>query len=69
MFGYTPNQPANQAFPCAGYGNMMLFQADDDGRSRWAMPVYYAERMMTGDWGDPADQPHRLYAARSRDRD
>jgi len=42
---------------------MMLWQADDDGRSHWPMPVYFAERMMTGDWASPADQPHRLYAA------
>jgi hypothetical protein len=63
MFGYTPDQPANQKFPCAGYGNMMLWQADDDGRSHWPMPIYFAQRMMTGDWAAPADQPHRLYAA------
>jgi hypothetical protein len=66
MFGYTPDQPANQNFPCAGYGNMMLFQADDDGRSHWSMPVYYAERMMMQDWGAPADQPHQLYATHSQ---
>jgi hypothetical protein len=62
-FGYTPDQPANQNFPCAGYGNMMLYEAGDDGRSRWPMPVYYAERMMMLDWGAPSDEPHRLYAA------
>ena len=65
MFGYPPDQPANQKFACAGYGNMMLWQADDDGRSRWPMPVFFAERMMTGDWAAPMDQPHRLYAAAS----
>jgi len=27
------------------------------------MPVYYAERMLMQDWGDPADQLHQLYAA------
>jgi hypothetical protein len=63
MFGYTPDQPANQNFPCAGYGNMMLWEADDDGKSKWPMPTFYAERMMVDDWGAPADQPHRLYVA------
>jgi hypothetical protein len=29
------------------------------------MPVFYAERMMTRDWGAPGDAPHRLYAARA----
>ncbi|HWF77078.1 MAG TPA: discoidin domain-containing protein, partial [Caulobacteraceae bacterium] len=65
MFGYPPDTPANQKFACAGYGNMMLWEADDDGRSRWPMPVFYAARMMTGDWGAPGDAPHRLYAARA----
>ena len=63
LFGYPPDTPANQKFPCAGYGNMMLYEADDDGRARWPMPTYYAERMMLQDWGAPAGQSHRLYAA------
>jgi hypothetical protein len=46
-------------------GNMMLFEADDHGRARWPMPAYYAARMMMQDWSDPADQPHRLFAAHS----
>ncbi len=66
MYGYPPDQPANQDFPCAGFGNMMLFEADDNGRARWPMPAYYAARMMMQDWGDPADQPHRLFAAQSQ---
>lgn len=65
MFGYTPDTPANQKFRCAGYGNMMLWEADDGGRARWPMPLFFAERMMSGDWGAPGEAPHRLYAARS----
>jgi hypothetical protein len=63
MFGLTPDTPANQDFPCAGYGNMMLWEADDDGRSKWPMPTFYGERMMMQDWGAPDDAPHELYAA------
>jgi hypothetical protein len=63
MFGYTPGSPSNQAFPCAGYGDMMLFQADDTGRSTWPMPMYFAEKMMMQDWGAPADEPHQLFAS------
>lgn len=65
MFGYPPDTPANQKFRCAGYGNMMLWEADDDDRARWPMPAFFAERMMAEDWGAPGDAPHRLYAARS----
>ncbi|HEY1427438.1 MAG TPA: discoidin domain-containing protein [Caulobacteraceae bacterium] len=65
MFGYPPDTPANQKFRCAGHGNMMLWEADDDGRARWPMPVFYAEQMMAADWGAPGDATHRLYAARA----
>jgi hypothetical protein len=63
MLGYNPDQPANENFPCAGFGNMMLFQADGEGSPRWPMPQYYAARMMTQDWGAPADLTHRLFKA------
>jgi hypothetical protein len=69
MFGYTPDQPANQNFPCAGYGNMMLWEADDGGRSKWPMPSFYLAQMMMNDWGAPADAPHRLYLAASSLKD
>jgi hypothetical protein len=69
MLGYSPGSPANQDFPCAGYGDMMLYEADAQGRAQWAMPMYYAEQMMIRDWGNPADQPHRLYATRSKIKD
>jgi len=63
MLGYTPDTPANQNFPCAGYGNMMLFEADDDGVAKWPMPEYFAEKMMLEDWGAPSGLPHRLFVA------
>jgi len=69
MFGATPSWPSNQAFPCAGYGDMMLFEADAKGQSRWPMPMYFAEKTMMDDWGAPADQPHRLWAAAGETRD
>ncbi len=69
MFGYPPDTPANQKFPCAGYGNMMLYEAGPDGRGRWPMPVYFAERMMTQDWGASPDRPHELYRAVATRRD
>ncbi|HEY3814474.1 MAG TPA: discoidin domain-containing protein [Caulobacteraceae bacterium] len=69
MFGYTPDEPINQNFPCAGFGNMMLFQADDNGRSKWVMPMYWGEHMMLHDWAAPLDKPHRLFAASSSSKD
>ncbi len=69
MFGYTPDEPINQNFPCAGFGNMMLYQADDSGRSKWPMAMYWAERMMLKDWATPNDKPQQLYAAHSSVKD
>jgi hypothetical protein len=63
MFGSTPGWPSNQVFPCSGYGDMMLFEADASGQSVWPMPMYFAEQMMMRDWGAPADAPHALWAA------
>ena len=63
MFGYTPGSPANQLFPCAGYGDMMLYEADDHGRSHWPMPMYFAEKMMMRDWAAPASKRHVLLRA------
>ena len=63
MFGYPPDTPANQIWPCAGYGNMMLYEADDDGKAKWPMPSYYALKMMFEDWAAPADAEHQLFTA------
>ncbi|MBQ1543933.1 MAG: discoidin domain-containing protein [Caulobacteraceae bacterium] len=69
LFGYTPNVPINQHQPCAGYGNMMLWQADENGQAKWKMPAYYGARMMTGEWAQPGDGVHALYPAASNLRD
>jgi hypothetical protein len=69
MFGDTPGSPANQAFPCAGYGDMMLWEVDPDGRAKWPMPMYFAERMMMRDWGAPASEAHALLAAAGAAKD
>jgi hypothetical protein len=63
MFGDTPSLPSSQAFPCAGYGDMMLWEAGPDGRAQWPMPMYFAERMMMRDWGAPAGEAHTLFSA------
>jgi hypothetical protein len=69
MFGSTPGWPSNQAFPCSGYGDMMLFEADAGGRSVWPMPMYFAEQAMMRDWAAPAGETHALWAAAGRDHD
>ncbi|WP_293907354.1 discoidin domain-containing protein [Phenylobacterium sp.] len=63
LFGYGPNEPVNQHQPCAGYGNLMLFTADEAGQAVASTPTFQTARLLTGAWLQPTG-PHRLYAAR-----
>jgi hypothetical protein len=81
LFGYGPNVPVNQNLPCAGYGNMMLQMADENGEAGTPMPSYHTARMMIGDWlmprgkhyflpvdmGAQADPAVRVFAVRRPD--
>ncbi len=63
LFGYTPATPNNQHLACAGYGDMMLQEADEDGEAKWPMPIYWGARLMTQEWAQPGHGEHRLYNA------
>lgn len=64
MFGYGPSVPVNQHLPCAGYGNMMLFMADANGRAAQPMPSYYTARLLTHVWTLPGHGLHRIVDTR-----
>ena len=64
LYGYEPSTPINEWNPCAGYGQMMLFEADDEGRAKWPMPAYFAMRLLAS-WAQPGDQRHKLFRTRS----
>lgn len=61
LFGYGPNVPINQHLACAGYGDMMLWQADASGAAKWPMPAYWGARMMTQDWAQPGAGDHAVW--------
>lgn len=63
LFGYGPNELVNQHLACAGEGNLMLFQADDDSDPAAAMPAYWGARMEVGPWAEPGHGEEALYAA------
>jgi hypothetical protein len=69
LFGYGPNVPINQHLACAGYGNMMLWQADAKGAAKAPMPAYWAARMMTQDWAQPGGGEHALWPAATSETD
>jgi hypothetical protein len=61
LFGYGPNTPVNQHLGCAGYGNMMLHLADENGQAKTRMPAFHGARLMTQAWAQPGDGVHDLY--------
>jgi len=69
MFGYGPDAPINQHAACAGFGNMMLFQADARGQADQPMPAFYFARLLTGAWAHGGDAPNAIYKAASNIRD
>jgi hypothetical protein len=69
LYGYEPSSPINERRPCAGYGQLMLFEGDQNLKARWPMPAYFAARLITQDWAQPANRWHKLYAANSDIRD
>src|SRR3569623_1486555 len=60
MFGYPSNWPATDKQACAGYGNMMLFMADDAGQAAQPLPNYFAARVLSRAWTQPGGGPHRV---------
>jgi hypothetical protein len=69
LFGYGPDGAYRGAKPCAGAGNLMLWQADDDGQARSPMPTFWGARMLALDWAGEGDGPDSLYATASDVRD
>jgi hypothetical protein len=63
LYGYEPSKPFNERRSCAGYGQMMLFEADGRGQAHWPMPIYFAARLLTHEWAQQVNQRHRLYSA------
>jgi len=66
LFGYVVDQPFDGARPCAGAGNLMLWQAGGDGRAHWPMPTFWGARLLARDW---AGRGGTLYRASADVRD
>jgi hypothetical protein len=69
LYGYEPSTPINERSPCADYGQLMLFEADQNLHARWPMPTYFAAHLITQDWAQPINRWHKLYAANSDMKD
>jgi hypothetical protein len=65
LYGEEPSLPMHEGSDCAGYGQMMLFEANERGQALWPMPTYFAARLITHEWTKPGNQLHELYATTS----
>ncbi|MGH6994024.1 MAG: hypothetical protein ACREEH_11890, partial [Caulobacteraceae bacterium] len=66
LFGYGPGRPYQGARPCAGFGDLMLFEADRQGRAGPPLPSFYESRMLTVDWaGSGEGGEDRLFPTRA----
>ncbi|MGH7010023.1 MAG: discoidin domain-containing protein, partial [Caulobacteraceae bacterium] len=67
LFGYGPGRPYQGARPCAGFGDLMLFEAERQGRAGPPLPGFYESRMLTLDWaGSGEGGEDRLFPTRAR---
>jgi F5/8 type C domain. len=63
LYGLEPMPPISQQGACGGYGQLMLFEAGDNGQARWPMPTYFAARLLTQEWALPVNHRHEVYPA------
>jgi len=62
--GYGPGELFDPENSCAGYGELMLFGQDGQGRASWPTPAFWSARLMTQAWSEPGNGQHLLYTAK-----
>lgn len=67
LYGYPPDQLLDGDRSCSGKGNMMLWQMNDAGQARWAMPTFYSMQMMKTAWAGSG--ANALYRATTKLKD
>lgn len=63
LYEYEPLQFVGRPGECGGDGYWMLFDADEHGRAKWPMPTYFATRLISQEWAQPLNEPHKILAA------
>jgi hypothetical protein len=63
LLGYGPEQLYEPEETCAGYGELMLFGQDVNGRASWPTPAFWGAAMLTKDWAQSGGGRHDLYRA------
>ncbi len=65
--GYGPEELFDPENACAGYGELMLFGQDAQGRVSWPTPAFWSAQLMTQVWAQPGQARHMLYTAKWQD--
>jgi hypothetical protein len=68
LYGWEPTS-LDKSPKCDGWGNDMLFLADDERRIRARVATYFGARMLMNDWVSPRGGAHEMFAAETDARD
>jgi hypothetical protein len=63
FYGCEPNTLIKELDECETWGNLSLFQSDDDRHIQSPFAAYYGARMLTQEWAQPGAKPLALYPA------
>lgn len=67
FYGMEPNTPIKEAMTsCNTYGNLALWQSDDDRKIIAPFAAFWAAKMLTLTWSEMGDRPVTMYATRSQ---
>jgi hypothetical protein len=58
LYGYEPNVPTSDAND--NWGNLMMFETDSSGTTKYLLPTYYGAQAVTQHWCGDANKPHQL---------
>lgn len=63
LYGYEPVELLAETTDCQSWGNLALFQADEQGIILRPLAAYYGARLLTQEWALPGEGLHTLFAA------
>lgn len=63
LLGYGPEELFDPENECAGYGELMLFGQDANGRAAWTTPAFWSSVLLAKEWAEPGNGQNVLYRA------
>jgi hypothetical protein len=69
LYGYEPDAPIRESRFCPTFGNLTLFTSDDQHRIRQPTAVFWASRLLTGEWLQSGSGRATMYDTSSDLRD